>query len=192
MKLLKTNTASISGNIAHVDIKQGQHGPFGSVLIMVDDGYFKKGNNGQHDEWIERSYPIGIKVNSNVIKQAGSYGFQKGDFLAVDGKNVVEFGKGQNGEQDQSKKYPKVEAKTISQHIPAHIAKQLRADISSEKQQNNNQSYNNNHQPQHNSQNSGGYQRNQQPNSEGHNQNGGPRPQQNDNPYNNNGYQPQH
>ena len=185
MKLLKTNTVSISGNVAHVDLKQGTHGPYGNLLIIVDDGYFQKGQNGNADSWIERSYPIGVKVNSNIIKQAGQAGFNKGDYIAVEGKNVVEFGKGPNGEPDQNKKFPKVEAKGLLQHFTGHIAKQIREDIKAEKQQGNQQQSNSNGGYQ--NQNNGGYQQ-QGNNQQNPSQNGGGGySQQGNNPHNQNG-----
>ena len=42
MNLLKVNECRHSGNIAHVDIRNGAHGPYGSIGVIIDDGYFKK------------------------------------------------------------------------------------------------------------------------------------------------------
>ena len=170
MKLYKENLVKISGNIAKVDIRQGQNGPYGNVLLMVDDGYYRKNQNNNVDgQWVDRTYPISVKVNANVIKQAGNFGYNKGDFFAVEGKNIVEFGKNQDGSIDNSKKYPKVEAKFVIQHLPANVAKQLREEIKNQKQQFNNQQnggYQQNSQrrpqQQFNDQQNGGYQQNSQ------------------------------
>lgn len=122
MRLPKDNSCRISGNVATVDIKNGQHGPFGTIGIIVDDGYFKKEQNNSQT-WMERSYFISIKISSKIVKQCkGQIG--KGDFFSVDGKIVTDKWNDRNSGKEMQA--TKIEARNIVMHLDASLAKSLR------------------------------------------------------------------
>ncbi len=105
----RINEVRLGGFLANVDIKQGQHGPFGSVTITVDDGYYSKGHNGQQGEWVDRSYFIHCEVSSNNMPD-----FQKGDYLEIQGSLIVDFWQGNDG----PKQTLKVKARKFLVYVP--------------------------------------------------------------------------
>lgn len=154
MNLQKVNECRQSGNIAHIDIRNGTHGPYGTIGVIIDDGYFKKGNNNQKGEWIDRSYFVEFKVGSSALKNTDT--LNKGDYVFIESKLVEEKWEDRNSGQPRSAL--KLEAKRIVIHM-------ARSDIKGI-QGRNNQNSNNNQQgggqyqqqrPQGNSQ-GGGYQ----------------------------------
>lgn len=118
MKNLKANSVNLAGNIAQVNIQNGQHGPFGSVSIAADDGYYKKGQNGQQGEWIDRTHFIEVNMNSKSL-QSLKQTLNIGDQLSIEGKLVVE--KWQDSQTSQNRNATKVECLKIVGHIPKSV-----------------------------------------------------------------------
>lgn len=155
MNLLKVNECRHSGNIAHVDIRNGAHGPYGSIGVIIDDGYFKKGNNNQPGEWIDRSYFVEYKVGSSALKNTDT--LNKGDYVLIESKLVEE--KWEDRNTGQSRSALKLEAKRIVIHMARPDIKDIQGRSRQNGQNNHQQGGGQNHQqrPQNNSQN-GGYQ----------------------------------
>lgn len=105
----RINEVRLGGFLANVDIKQGQHGPFGSVTITVDDGYYSKGPNGQQGAWVDRSYFIHCEVSSKNMPN-----FQKGDYLEIQGSLFVDSWQSNDG----PKQALKVKASKFLVHVP--------------------------------------------------------------------------
>ena len=167
----KVNELRLGGNVANVDIRPGQHGSYGSCVLAVDDGYFKKGDaNGQGGGWVERVYFHPITLKSNVLKKMN--GLNKGDFVVFAGKLVEE--KWNDKQSGAERKAMKMEAIDVEWHVPAASVKQLRQEARDSKnnqgQQNNSYNQNSNQGGGHNP-NMGGY--NQNSNQGGHNPNMG-------------------
>ena len=173
----KVNELRLGGNVANVDIRPGQHGSYGSCVLAVDDGYFKKGDaNGQGGGWVERVYFHPITLKSNVLKKMN--GLNKGDFVVFAGKLVEE--KWNDKQSGAERKAMKMEAIDVEWHVPAASVKQLRQEARDSKnnqgQQNNSYNQNSNQGGGHNP-NMGGYnQKSNQggghnPNMGGYNQN---------------------
>ena len=161
----KVNEIRLGGNVANVEIRTGQHGSYGSCVLAVDDGYFKKGDaNGQGGGWVERVYFHPITLKSNVLKKMN--GLNKGDFVVFAGKLVEE--KWNDRQSGAERKAMKMEAIDVEWHVPAASVKQLRQEARDSK---NNQGQQNNSYNQNSNQNSnqgGGH----NPNMGGYNQTG--------------------
>ncbi|MBC6987818.1 single-stranded DNA-binding protein [Alteromonas sp. BZK5] len=138
----KVNELRLGGNVANVDIRTGQHGSYGSCVIAVDDGYFKKADaNGQGGGWVDRVYFHPITLKSNVLKKIN--GLNKGDFIIFTGKLVEEKWKDRN--TGEERKATKMEATDVEWHIDADSVKQLRQqarDGQNNQGQRNNKGYN--------------------------------------------------
>lgn len=157
MKNLKLNTVNLAGNISQVNIQNGQYGSFGNVTIAVDDGYYKKGQNGADGEWIDRTHFVEVKVDANNLKSLKA-NLQKGDQLQIEGKLIVE--KWQDSQTGQNRSAMKVDCKTIVCHIPKAVidaAKQAGV-IQTGNQQNQQNQNPNGYQAQGNGQPNGSYQ----------------------------------
>ena len=177
MRLPKINETRLGGNIAQVNIQNGQYGPYGSCSLAVDDSYFKKGQNGQQGEWIDRTYFVEVNLKSNVIKKVPN--LSQGDAAVFKGKLVEEKWTDKNTGQQRSAL--KMEAADIEMHIEAHRAKQMRQEDRANNNQNNQQGNGGNNYQQNNG---GGYQSNN--NNQQNNQGGGYR-SNNSNQQNNQG-----
>ena len=159
----KVNEIRLGGNVANVDIRTGQHGSFGSCVLAVDDGYFKKGDANGQGSWIDRVYFHPITLKANVLKKLN--GLNKGDFVVFTGKLVEE--KWNDRQSGGERKATKVEAIDVEWHVSADSIKQLRQEARDRK---NNQGQNS-----HNT-NAGGYNQQgnqgggQNPNAGGYNQ----------------------
>ncbi len=177
----KVNEIRLGGNVANVDIRTGQHGSYGSCVLAVDDGYFKKGDaNGQGGGWVERVYFHPITLKSNVLKKMN--GLNKGDFVIFTGKLVEE--KWKDNQSGADRKAMKMEAIDVEWHVPAASVKQLRQEARDSKnnqgQQNNNYNQNGNQGGGHNP-NMGGYNNQNSNQGGGHNPNMGGYNNQNSN-----------
>ena len=115
MKIVKLNTCHLAGNVSNVSIQSGQNGRFGTLSIAVDDGYFKKSENNQAGQWVERTYFVELKVNETVIKKFYVQPV-KGDQLVIDGKLVMESWKDKNSGQDRTA--IKVQVAHVVSHTP--------------------------------------------------------------------------
>ena len=138
----KVNELRLGGNVANVDIRTGKHGSYGSCVIAVDDGYFKKADaNGQGGGWVDRVYFHPITLKSNVLKKIN--GLNKGDFIIFTGKLVEEKWKDRN--TGEERKATKMEATDVEWHIDANSVKHLRQqarDSQNNQGQRNNSGYN--------------------------------------------------
>ena len=194
MRLPKINETRLGGNIAQVNIQNGQYGPYGSCSLAVDDSYFKKGQNGQQGEWIDRTYFVEVNLKSNVIKKVPN--LSQGDAAVFKGKLVEEKWTDKNTGQQRSAL--KMEAADIEMHIEAHRANNnqnnQQGNGGNNYQQNNGGGYQSNNNNQQNNQ-GGGYRSNNsnQQNNQGggYGNNGGGGYQQNNQGggYQHNGYE---
>lgn len=109
MKFKSENEVKLAGNVASVDVKNGQYGPWGSITIAVDDGYRDPKEGG----WIERTQFIRIEVDGRFLEKLGDP-LNVGDKLAVDAKLVFE-----QWEQDGAKRSAiKVKVQGLRMHTP--------------------------------------------------------------------------
>ena len=187
MRLFKANHVIIAGNISDVRIQNGQHGQFGSISVAVDDGYFKKGENNQQGEWIDRTHFVECNVNANFLKKLKSNP-GKGDMISIEGKLTLDKWTDKTSGQERSAL--KVTASDVVGYIPKVGVVAMKAACGNNNQslggggyQQNNQQQNGGGYQQPQQQNGGGY---QQPQKSNQQQNGGGGYQQNSG-----GYQPQ-
>lgn len=115
MKNIKSNVVILGGNIAQIDLTNGQYGVFGTVTLAIDDGYFKKGENGQDGQWIDRTHFAEVKVNANNLKSI-KVQLEKGDQLQIQGKLVQE--KWTDSQTGQNRSAMKVDCQSIVCHVP--------------------------------------------------------------------------
>lgn len=101
----KINSVTLGGYISSVDTRIGQHGPFGSVTIAIDDGY-RDVNNG--NTWVDRTQFIRCEVSGKSLPV-----FTVGDYLHVEGKLTFE----QWNDQSGTKSALKVKV-TVVNHLP--------------------------------------------------------------------------
>lgn len=114
MRTTKLNYTSIGGRVSNVDVKSGNNGYFGTVTIAVDDGYFKKGENGHDGHWEERTYFVDVKVDNHFLNYFKSP-IETGDEVTLNGKLVQEKWKDNQSGQDRSAL--RVKAEKLIQHL---------------------------------------------------------------------------
>ncbi len=114
MRTTKLNYTSVGGRVSNVDVKSGNNGYFGTVTIAVDDGYFKKGENGQDGHWEERTYFVDVKVDSHFLNYFKSP-IETGDEVTLSGKLVQEKWKDNQSGQDRSAL--RVKGEKLIQHL---------------------------------------------------------------------------
>ncbi len=102
----KINSVTLGGYISSVDTRIGQHGPFGSVTIAIDDGY-RDVNNG--NTWVDRTQFIRCEVSGKSLPV-----FTVGDYLHVEGKLTFE----QWNDQSGTKSSLKVKVTQVVNHLP--------------------------------------------------------------------------
>lgn len=154
MNLQKVNECRQSGNIAHIDIKNGTHGPYGTLGVIIDDGYFKKGNNNQKGEWVDRSYFVEFKIGSAAIKNTDT--LNVGDYVMIESKLIEEKWEDRNTGQPRSAL--KLEAKRIVIHMARSDIKDIQGRTRQNGQNNNQQASGQYQQRQPQNNNQGGYQ----------------------------------
>jgi single-stranded DNA-binding protein len=115
MRMFKANHVIIAGNIANVRIMTGQHGQYGSISIAVDDGYFKKGENGQDGAWVDRTHFVDVNVNANFLKKLKAEP-ATGDMISVEGKLTLDKWKDKTTQQERSAL--KVTASDVIGYVP--------------------------------------------------------------------------
>lgn len=102
----KINSVTLGGYISSVDTRIGQHGPFGSVTIAIDDGY-RDVNNG--NAWVDRTQFIRCEVSGKSLPV-----FTVGDYLHVEGKLTFE----QWNDQSGTKSALKFKVTQVVNHLP--------------------------------------------------------------------------
>ena len=150
MKLQKVNECRQSGNIAHVDIRNGAHGPYGTIGVIIDDGYMQRQQKGQQGQWVDRTYYVEFKLGSSALKNSDT--LNKGDYVLIESKLVQEQWKDKNTKEDRST--IKLEVKRIVVHMERDTIKQL----NSQQRQNQQQGGGYNQQRPQNNGHNGGYQ----------------------------------
>ncbi|MBW8191283.1 single-stranded DNA-binding protein [Neiella marina] len=116
MRNLKENLVKIAGNVSGLDIKQSTQAAneyFGTITVATDDGYFKKGQNGQNGEWVDRTYFIDVKVDNRVLSQLKN-GVNKGDQISFKAKLVQEKWQDQQGQNRQA---VRLQAEKVTGHL---------------------------------------------------------------------------
>jgi single-stranded DNA-binding protein len=109
MKFKAENEVKLAGNVASVDIKTGQYGPFGSISLAIEDGY----RNPNGGDWVERTQFIRVDVDGKFLEKLDDP-LNVGDKLAVDAKLVFE-----QWEQDGAKRSAiKVKVLGLRMHTP--------------------------------------------------------------------------
>ena len=105
----RINESRQGGFLASVDIKQGQHGPYGNIVIAVDDGYYKKEQNGQRGEWVDRKYFFPCDVSGKDFAN-----LQVGDYLEIEGHLIMSVWQDSTGQRQAMK----IKSSTVLNHIP--------------------------------------------------------------------------
>ena len=85
------NEVSITGNIAQVNILNGQYGLFGSVSLALDDSYYDKKNN---NERVVKTVFVEVVLQDSYFKKIKET--TVGDRLSIQGKLILDQFK-QNG-----------------------------------------------------------------------------------------------
>jgi single-stranded DNA-binding protein len=110
----KQNSLLLSGNIAKVDIRIGQYGPFGHITIASDDGYR---DPKQNNAWVERTQFIYCKISGNNLPVINA-----GDFILIRGKIIAENW----DDNGVPKSAMKVEVLEILDHMPKEANEALK------------------------------------------------------------------
>ena len=83
----KINSVTLGGYISSVDTRIGQHGPFGSVTIAIDDGY-RDMNNG--NAWVDRTQFIRCEVSRRTpLFPVPSVGYSRFRLMHFDTRTPV-------------------------------------------------------------------------------------------------------
>ncbi len=103
------NSVTIEGNIANIDVKQGQHGYFGSITVAVNNSY-----KDQNDNWVEQTAFVDVNVGGKFLSKLKAAP-NKGDRIELEGKLVTE--KWQDKTTGANRSALKVQALKLVRHV---------------------------------------------------------------------------